>query len=231
MRTKLLTLVVLSFAVSCAPLPSALTIQRIYEVALGCDIKTYATEGAGSSGGLLDVAPGTPMFFVGVHIGGGLTYAQQSLSVGNAELERENRNRPLIRQQIATYRFGAGTRLNAAPYVTEFALAPDTAGDIFTVAQLISPDLGQALFDALPPSNALEDTITLFVDLEYTGIMSGTGNTFTTGKMTYPITVFRSTGNVCTPPANSPLVDSCMYRGQSASVVKMPVYSCPPPAP
>ncbi len=223
MRTRLLTIICGAVVVGgCAPNPSNFVIEKLFPLADECDYEDMG-ESTFSPNGFLDVAPGNPQFFIGVLISGGDTISQPAITYGGRVLEAENRDRPLLRQQVATYRFGKSVPITVAPYVTNFSSSFSAEGMIVGPFQLISPDLGQALFDFLPPSDSLEDSVDLFVDLEFTGILSGSGTPISTGKLSYPIKVFRSNGALCT----NPLVNACRYVGQSTYQLFQPgAYTC-----
>jgi hypothetical protein len=223
MTSKIPMLLVVVGLAGCAPVSTPLTIEKFFPLLPGCDT-SKATDETFTPNGFLDVAPGNPQFFVGVLLSGAQGFQQNAVEIDRVVLEPENRNRPLLRQLIVTYRLGRPMGIPLRPYTVEFSTAPNLDGLMVAPIQLISPELGDALFNSsLAASDTIDDSVDLFVDVEFTGIMSGSGNAFSTGKATYPIKVFRSTGAACTTPR----ADPCMYPGQSYYQLFSPAgYSC-----
>lgn len=218
MRNTIMLAALFLVAAGCSPNPSSFRIEKFYSIADECDAESNL-ESTFSPNGFLDVAPSAPQFFVGIEISGAQLIAQPATSVGGRIIEPENRDRPLLKQQVISYRFSKAG-LSAKPYVTNFSAPFSDEGTIFGAIQLISPDLSLLLEDNAGP---IEEAFDLFVDVEFTGIMSGSGTAISTGKSTYPIKVFKSSGMACTKT----LANACRYLGQSTYQLLPPAYTCP----
>lgn len=222
MRNTIMLAALFLVAAGCAPNPSSFRIEKFYSIADECDAETNR-ESTFSPNGFLDVAPSAPQFFVGVAISGAELIVQPPTTVGGRVIEPENRDRPLLKQQVISYRFSK-PGLSAKPYITNFSAPFSADGTVFGAIQLISPDLSLLLEDNAGP---IEEAFDLFVDVEFTGIMSGSGTAISTGKATYPIKVFKSSSAACT----NPLANACRYVGQSTNQLSPPASVCPATTP
>lgn len=247
MKTKLLLLLGLLTSLSCSNQAQGIYIDKFFPLTAekaGICLLKLAEENAFTKNGMLDVAAGSPQFFIGVRINGGENVEQRGLVVGSTVLERENRDRPVITQQVVSYRLSR--RLGPAPkqYLTNLTGSFTNAGLLDMSIQLISPDLGEQLRDGLTPSTdpngAVEDFVDVLADVEFKGEFSNSKNRFTTGVLTYPIRAFRSNPMSCNfgfvrfyewpdPPRNDSDwvgLDLCRYVGQMTSQLIVP----PPPS-
>lgn len=218
MRNSFLLAASFVVAAGCAPYPSGFRIDKFYPIADVCDTED-GRESAISPNGYLDVAPGAPQFFIGIQIGGAENIVQPATVVGGRTIEVENRDRPLLKQQTMTYRFSKAG-LSAKPYVINFSTPFNEDGLVYGAFQLLSPEVALLLEDNAGP---LEDAFDVFVDVEFSGIMSGSAAAISTGKATFPIKVFKSSGGPCT----TPLANACRYLGQSSYQVFEPSFTCP----
>jgi hypothetical protein len=161
---------------------------------------------------------------------GGELVQQRSVVISGTTLEGANRNRPVITRQVITYRLSK--RIPGAPTTYEIAFnAPfSDNGELFAPIQVISPDMGLALFDGLTPvANIADDFVDLTVELEFRGEYNATRTPFTTGVATLPIRVYRSDAAACAggyqrfpfDPATQ-TIDACWYMGQSTYQVFQP---------
>jgi len=221
---------------SCANQAEPFVISKFYPVGAGCDGTSGAAGTVVVGNGYLDVAAGSPQYFLGIMITGGEKIAQRAITVGSVELERANRNAPIIHQQVVTYRLSKRVGAAPKPFITNIVLPFSEAGEVAGVFQLISPDLGAALFDGLSPSpgtapsGVIEDFVDISADVEFKGEFSATRTPFTTGVLTFPIRAYRSNPVACangfvkftTDPATPTEPDFCDYVGQSFSQVLQP---------
>jgi hypothetical protein len=243
MKLKSLVMMgLLALASSCTNQGNVFTISNVYPLGPGCDVEALR-ESNYSPNGSLDVAAGNPQFFIAVEISGAQLVQQQSVMLGNTTLEAANRNRPVVTQQVLTYTLSK--RLGAAPKPFETAYRGNFSdnGTFLTPVQLISPELGQSLFDGLTPSaNITDDFVDLTVDIEFRGEYAATRNPFTTGVFSYPIRAYRSQPAVSCPngyvrnkvidPATGD-IERCSYVGQSEFApfpASQPSSCCPAPA-
>jgi hypothetical protein len=219
MKLKSLLMAFGFIASSCANTSFPFRFDRVFPLTSGCGLD--ADENVFTSWGYLDVAAGSPQFFVGVAISGAEKVLQQEIVVGAATLERTDRNRPLIREQVLTYRLSKRVGGTPRQYVLNRTASFNSDGAVIMPVQLISPDLGIQL-DALTPSNEFEDFVDIEVDIEFRGEFSATGHPFTTGVYTYPIRAFRSAPpttcmngfvKFATDPTTA-TPDPCSYVGQ-----------------
>jgi hypothetical protein len=218
MRNSFLLAALCLVAAGCSPYPSSFRIEKFYPIDDVCDAEA-SREGATSPNGYLDVAPGSPQFFIGIQIGGAEKITQPATTVGGRVLELPDRDRPILQQQTMTYRFSKAG-LSAKPYVINFTAPFNEEGQIYGVFQLLSPDLALLLEDNAGP---IEEAFDMFVDVEFSGVMSGSAAPISTGKATFPIKVFKSAGGPCT----TPLANACRYLGQSSYQVFEPSFTCP----
>jgi len=252
MTTKLKSSLMLLGALttlSCSNAGNEFRITKFYPLGPGCDISIFEENGI-SPNAFLDVAAGSPVVVVGIEIAGSEGVKQLPVTVGQVTLEREDRNRPILTQQKVTYRLSKRVGGTPKPYLTNVNLPFSEDGKIFGTFQLLSPELGQALFDGLQPSpgtapsNTIEDFVDISMDVEFTGEWSGTRNAFTTGILTYPVRAYRSNPGICDLDGNgvddgfgfikyqidassASNADVCAYVGQSLSqVAAPPVPSC-----
>lgn len=232
MKLKTLLLSLGLLASSCANAPYPFRIDAFFPLLPGCDIS--GSDGVFTSWGFLDVAAGSPQFFLGVVVTGAENITQSEIVVGSQVLERENRNRPVILQQAINYRLSKRVGATPREYLLNRTASFTEAGEVIMPVQLISPDLGAALVDGLQPSNAMDDFVDIEVDVEFRGEFSATRNKFSTGVLTYPIRAFRSAPTaVCTngfvkfetdPATNA--ADFCTYVGARYGQTAVP----PPPS-
>jgi hypothetical protein len=218
MRNSFVLAALFVVAAGCAPYPSSFRIDKFYPIADACDAEA-GREGSISPNGYLDVAPGSPQFFIGMQIGGAEKITQPATIVGGRTIELENRDRPILKQQTMTYRFSKAG-LSAKPYVINFSTPFNEEGLVYGVFQLLSPDVALLLEDNAGP---VDEAFDLFVDVEFTGIMSGSATPISTGKATFPIKVYKSAAGPCT----TPLANACRYLGQSSYQVFQPSFTCP----
>ncbi|MDP2276386.1 MAG: hypothetical protein Q8K32_36945 [Archangium sp.] len=219
---------------SCANQTEPFYVERFYPLNVNC-VNTDPDEFI-SPNGYLDVAAGNPQFFIGMKITGAQKIEQEEVSVGATILERTDRNRPIINQQVINYRLSKRVGSTPKPYITNFNVPFSKEGAVFGPIQLISPELGAALFDGLAPSpgaapsSIIEDFVDIQVDVEFKGEFSGSRAPFTTGMLTYPIRAYRSNpvacaaGDTFVPFAVTPAFESdqCRYAGQSSSQLIRP---------
>lgn len=240
MKLKSLIVIGLLALTSCANQDEGFYIAKFFPLGSGCDV-TKSTD-VFTASGYLDVAANSPQFFIGVRIAGAENIRQPSVSVGSSTLlERENRNRPVIKQQVITYRLSKKIGGTLKPYITNFGASFSASGEALISTQLISPELGTALFDGLlpppgpAPSAVVDDFVDVLVDVEYKGEMSADKHPISTGVLTYPIRAYRSLPVACangapyqkfsadlTVPSG---LDACNYTGQSYLQLVAP----PPP--
>jgi hypothetical protein len=235
MKLQSLILVgLLVLAPSCANQTEPFSINKFYPVGPGCDGAIFEKDSIAGNG-YLDVAANNPQFFIGVLISGAQNVVQQPILVGGSQIENANRNRPLVNQQIVTYRLSKRVGGAPKPYITNISLPFTLEGDVFGPIQLISPELGQALFDGLSPSPGpapsavIDDYVDIQVDVEFKGEFSADKHPFTTGTLTFPIRAYRSLPVTCpngyvkfpnNATTGSP--DFCNYAGQSATQLIAP---------
>ena len=231
---SLLLTAALAVTTSCANQTENFFVERFYPLNPGC-IDTDPDEFI-SPNGYLDVAAGNPQFFIGMKITGAQNIQQREVAVGDTILERENRNRPIINQQVINYRLSKRVGSAPKPYITNFNVPFSEDGAVFGPIQLISPELGAALFDNLTassgaaPSSVIEDFVDIQVDVEFKGEFSASRAPFTTGTLTYPIRAYRSNPVACAPgdtfvPFNLTSTfesDVCRYAGQSSNQLEKP---------
>ncbi len=248
MKIKALIIVGLLGWTSCANQSEGFYISKFYPLGAGCD-NVVNRESVIAGNGYLDVAAGNAQYFVGVRIMGGENIQQQEIKVGNAVLETENRNRPVITQQVVNYRLSKRVGGTPKPYLTNVTIPFSEDGEVFGAFQLISPELALALEELPPssgtaPSSTIEEFVDISVDLEFKGEFSVSRSTFTTGTLTFPIRAYRSNPAVCsagfqpftTQQATDAGVvfsmDPCQYVGQSSSQLVQPAppsVCCPGP--
>lgn len=193
-------------AMSCANAGNEFRVDKFYPLGPSCDVTTFS-ENSVIGNGYLDVAAGSPTVTVGVRLSGAERVQQQPVIVGQTQLEGPNRNQPVVTTMVVNYRLSKRVGGTPKPYVTNYTL-PFSDGEILAQAQLLSPELGQALFDNLlpspgtAPSNTIEDFVDIQMDVEFRGEWSATRNTFTTGVFTYPVRAYKSN------PGECPFVDN-----------------------
>lgn len=228
MKLKSLVMMgLLAFASSCTNQGNVFTISNVYPLGPGCDLESNR-ETVFSPNGMLDVAAGNPQFFIAAEISGAEQVQQQAVLLGQTTLEAANRNRPVVTRRVITYTLSK--RLGAAPkpYETAYNANFSDNGTLLTTVQVISPELGQALFDGLTPSkNITDDFVDLTVNIEFRGEYAATRNPFATGTVSYPIRVYRSAPDTdcgtagfvkyqIVDPATGEF-ERCAYVGQSYS--------------
>jgi hypothetical protein len=148
----------------------------------------------------------------------------------------------IINQMVVTYRLSKRVGGTPKPYVVNMSGPFSEAGVLLINVQLISPELGTALFDGLipppgpAPSSVVDDFVDVLADVEFRGTYSNSGHAFTTGSLTYPIRAFRSLPVTCPagpgglpfPYERFPLAptlgapDPCGYGGQLLSQLAVP---------
>lgn len=184
-----------------------------------------------SVGGYLDVAAGNPRFLVGVTLSGAVGIQQPAVTIGATQLEPPNRDRPIVTSMVVTYRLSKRVGATPKPYTTLLSSPFNQTGQIVTPVQLISPDLGQALFDGLQPStSAMEDFVDVSCDVEFKGEYSNSRIPFSTGVLTYPIRAYRSAPTATCTKGFAPFVEDatsgdvnfCQYVGQTDTISRMP---------
>ncbi|MDP1822989.1 MAG: hypothetical protein Q8L48_07100 [Archangium sp.] len=233
MRLKILFVAVA--ASSCANQAQPIFIEKFFPLGDSCDA-TKTSEN--QPNGYLDVAAGNPQFFVGVRVSGSENVGQVPVTVGTVQLERANRDRPIIKQMVVTYRLSKRVGGTPRPYIQNMSIPLEEGAAL----QLISPELGTALFDGLvpppgpAPSAVVEDHVDISADVEFRGNYSSSGNAFSTGILTFPIRAYRSLPVTCPNGyvrfANDPTagsVDFCKYTGQTRDqlVPATPPSCCP----
>ena len=221
---------------SCANQVEAFTIAKFYPLGKNCD-PTANIQSIIAANGYLDVAAGKPQFFVGIRMVGAEKLKQPAVNVGGIELERANRNLPIVNQQVVTYRLSKKVGAAPKPYLTNLDLPFTDKGEVFGAFQLISPELGLALETLAPspgtaPSNTIEnDFVDISADVEFKGEFSADRHPFTTGVLTFPIRAYRSLPVDCGtagytrfrgggPDGGTP--DPCDYAGQTTSQLAQP---------
>ena len=130
-------------------------------------------------------------------IGGADRINQVPVTIGATQLELEHRNRPLVTQQVITYRLSKRVGPTPKPYITNLSLPFTEEGLAFGPIQLVSPDLGLQLVDNLTPSNAVDDFVDITAEVSFTGEFSADKHPFTTGSLIFPIRAFRSNPMPC----------------------------------
>lgn len=231
MKLKILLCAGLLTCVSCANQTSPLFIENFFPLEPGCLIPEDET--LITTWGYLDVAAGSPQFFIGMQLSGGEGIIQPPLRVGQAQLEAENRNQPLITEQVITYKLSKRLGATPKPYVLKQSIVFAEGGKFRGQAQLISPELGEQLFNGLTPSNTMDDYVDITVELEFKGHLSATKTPFATGVYSYPIRAYRSDAQACT---NGYLrfpdpLNACGYVGQQWTQVALPPQPACCPAP
>ncbi len=222
---KILTFVGFAMCTSCANQTEPFHIERFYSLDENCSTEDPESEFF-SANGYLDVAAGAPQFFVGVRITGAEDVVQQQVAIGGTTLEHANRDRPIVNQQIVTYRLSRSLGARPKPYVTNLAFSFTEKGTVWSPIQLISPQLGEQLFDGLTPSKTFDaeaDFVDIWADVEFKGEFSSSKNKFSTGILTFPIRAFRSDPEACTAGyVRFPNADPCRYAGQATSQLSVP---------
>jgi hypothetical protein len=226
-------LVMAGLLASCTNSAQPFAIQEFFPLTAGCGVPT--TNDAFVSGGVLDVAAGAPQFFVGVRViffGGSTGTGPTQLALKTGEvLESANRNRPLITQQVVTYRLSKRIGGTPKPFILNRSFPFNDKGEIIGPIQLISLDFGNQLFDGLTASSNFEDFVDVQCDVEFKGEYSATRTPFSTGTLTFPIRVFRSAPTACpagqqfrrfVASSDGGVVDPCAYVGQANGVVTTP---------
>lgn len=234
MKLKSLIIGALLACTSCSNSSSPVRIEKIFPLEPFCDISK--SEGVFSSQGYLDVAANGAQFFVGIQVTGAEKIRQDEVMVSGRVLELPDRNRPVILQQVITYRLSKRVGAAPKPYISNRSANFNGDGVVIMPLQLISPDLGEQLFDGLTAFDNLEDFVDVQVDVELKGEFNASKAPFTTGVFTYPIRAFRS--NPTTPCPNgyvkfatdtgSGVIDLCSYVGQrhGQSVLPPPPTKC-----
>jgi hypothetical protein len=219
LKSALLFLVLAS---SCSNTASPFRISTFFPLGAGCDT-SGGGETAVTTWGMLDVAAGAPQFFVGVRLEGAQDVQQTPVMVGTVILENADRNRPIVDQQVISYRLSKRVGATPKPYVLNRTASFNEDGIIIMPLQLISPDLGIALTDGLTPSNSFEDVVDIQADVEFKGKYSATGHPFSTGVLTYPIRAYKSAPTAtCTNGFVKFEADPCQYVGQGYGQVQTP---------
>ncbi len=220
---------------SCANDSSPFRVEKFFPLGTNCDLAT-AGDDSFTSWGFLDVAADSPQFFLGVTVSGAQQIKQLPVVVGTTTLELENRNRPIITQQVISYRLSKRVGALPKPYISNRTIHFAINGAAIVPIQLISPELGTALFEGLTPTAGLEDFVDITADVEFRGEYSASRTPFTTGSAAYPIRAYRS---IPPPTALCPNgfrkfainmttleVDACNYVGQKFGQTSRP----PPPS-
>lgn len=228
MKIKSLILVGLLSLTSCANSVEPFFVQEFFPLEPLCVLDSQGS--VRTTQGYLDVAAGAPQFFVGVVVTGADQIKQNGVSVGSTVLELEDRNKPIITQQVVTYKLSKRVGATPKPYISNRTMSFSEDGTIIDAIQLISPELGTALFDGLTPSNGLEDFVDVTAEVAFTGEFSADKHTFTTGTLSYPIRAFRSNPTaVCSngfvkfpTDQTSNEVDGCSYVGQKYGQTLLP---------
>lgn len=219
----------------CSNQSQGITIDKFYPVLPVCDGIT-ARDDFISANGYLDVAAGAPQFFIGINLIGGANVTQKEVVVGGTQIERPNRDQPVLNQMVINYRLSKRLGGTPKPFITNVVLPFNKDGEVFGTFQLISADLATLLFDGLTPSSTIDDFVDVAVDVEFKGEMSASRAPFSTGVLTYPIRAFRSNPAACAngylrfgTDMMSGAVDSCGYVGQRSSqlLVPTPPTCCP----
>jgi hypothetical protein len=227
-------------SLSCANAANEFRISKFYPIGPGCNISDFKDD-AISPNAYLDVAAGAPSLVVGMVLTGAERVRQQEILIGQTTLESETRNRPLVTSMVVNYRLSKRVGGTPRPYVQVMSLPFSDDGEIFGPFQVLSPELGQALFDGLlpspgtAPSNTIEDFVDIQVDVEFRGEWSATRNTFTTGVLTYPVRAYRSNPVACPSDAQGVLpyvkydadpttgeADICSYVGSNSYQIAQP---------
>ncbi len=233
-----LTLTVLAgLSASCSNQAQPFAVERFIPLN-GCATETDET--IFISGGSLDVAAGSPQFFLGVRITSSNNLAgPDPITLRNGEiLEQGGRNPPIITQQVVTYKLSRRLGSTPKPFTTAVSLPFGTDGFILSPIQIISAEFGAQLFDGLTPSPTLEDFVDIEAQVEFKGEFATTRTPFTTGTLSFPIRAFRSAPTACgsgqqfkrfpfldpndmvtvpTPP------NFCRYAGQLYGVITTPL--------
>ncbi len=213
-------------AAGCANQQGPFTISRFYSLntADECSNVHDVPDELLIGNGYLDVAAGSPQYFIGVQIDGVAT--QPSQEVPGVVLEPEDRNMAMVEQTLVTYELSRSIGATPAEYVVNntFPLTEK----LNVAVQLISPELGQALLDNLAAVNDLSETVDINARVEFRGRYTRTDHAFTTGGLVFPIRAFKSDPvTVCTNGfaqfvRPSQLTDggvgfepTCIYVGQS----------------
>ena len=141
MKLKSLIFAGLLTCFSCTNQSQGFYIEKFYPLATGCDgVANLQDSIAGN--GYLDVAAGSPQFFIGVHLVGGDAVKQPSVKVGTTTtLEADNRDHPIVSQMVVTYKLSKRVGSAPKPYLVNISLPFSEKGEIFGPIQLISPEL------------------------------------------------------------------------------------------
>lgn len=151
----------------------------------------------------IDVAAGDPQLVMGFGLKGkGYNTPGTMLRTGEV-LEPAMQNAPVITSAVINYRLSR--RLGAAPrtFTQPLTVAFSESGELKAriLLQLISPELGQQLFDGLTPSTTLDDFVDIQADIEFRGEMDSSKTPFSSGVVTFPIRAVRSAPTTtCTAP-------------------------------
>lgn len=220
------SLLFLLLASSCANTALPLRIENFFPLGAGCDV-SEGGETVVTTWGMLDVAAGAPQFFVGVRLSGAELIQQAPVVVGQVVVEDEQRNRPVVTQQVINYRLSKRVGGTPREYVQNRTASFTDDGLLFMGIQLISPELSVALEDGLTASNAFDDVVDIQADVEFTGEFSGTRHPFSTGVLTYPIRAYKSAPTTtCANGFTKFDADPCQYVGQQTTQLVPP----PPPS-
>ncbi len=239
MKIRTAMLLSMGLIAGCANQVEPVTIEMFYQ--LGTDGTNQQSclaieKPVRATAGSLDVAAGSPQFILAVRLAISKEYGAQGLALKTGEvLEAAKRNRPVITQQVITYRLSK--RLGAAPkpFITNRTLQFTSDLQSFDMPiQFISPEFGAQLFDGLTASKTLDDSVDIQADVEFKGELSATKTPFDTGIVTFPIRAFRSQPDPCAGTGeyrrfpfavdsmSGTAVDECRYVGQQVGVIFLP---------
>ncbi len=154
--------------------------------------------------------------------------------ISDGVLVEQGTRRAFIREQFTTYELSKRVGSDPEEYIQRRTIP--LIGESQFAVQLISPELGQALFDNLSPANDLSDVVDIDVTVEFRGEYADDRQPFSTGSLVFPIRAFKSSPPVdCIngyeryPPqfdADGNPIPACLYVGQGYGQFAPP----PPPS-
>lgn len=177
------------------------------------------TATVGLTGGTLDVAAGQPVFIVGANFEGVVPSTPGTTIKTGEVLEQSGSAIPIIDQVTVDYTLSRKLGGTLKQYTQNVLATPGTGASTYSLVvpiNLISPDLGDILFNGL----AVDESVELSALITGHGHVINSNQPFSTGSLTFPIHVVHSSTMTCTKfqrftdsdADSSP--DGCGYVGQ-----------------
>lgn len=193
MRTTAATLVLVGvLAAGCAPSPTPIFVQKFVEWKYdeGKFLCTFETDTTLiDMGGPLDVGYGLPEYRTTVTLTGGADIIPSELKVGTVVLEKAAREKVIVNRIDYAYR--------SEPAIV--GLEPRTvyvygvlSGELRMGLELLGQDVSLAV-STIDATQVYD----LFVDMRFSGYLSGSGAPVSTGLATYPIRLFKTSVGAC----------------------------------